>query len=64
MNRPYKRILVLHVAIIGGGFLVMALQSPLSLLIILVALKICLDIYLHHRSHRHESHGESEGHIG
>ncbi len=51
MNAPYRRIAVLHVAIIAGGFLVVRLGSPLGLLVALVAFKIGLDIMLHNRSH-------------
>ncbi|MDH3527836.1 MAG: DUF6498-containing protein [Gammaproteobacteria bacterium] len=52
MTAPYKRIVVLHIAIIAGGFLVMSLGSPVGLLVALVALKIVMDIMLHRRSHR------------
>lgn len=52
MMAPYKRIVVLHVAILGGGFGVMALGSPLPLLILLVMLKLALDVWLHLREHR------------
>jgi len=52
MNAPYRRIAVLHIAIIAGGFLVVQLGSPLGLLVALVALKIGMDIMLHNRSHR------------
>ena len=52
MNAPYKRIVVLHIAVIAGGFLVVKMGSPLGLLIALVALKIGMDIMLHRRSHR------------
>jgi hypothetical protein len=51
MLRPYKRIAMLHVAIIAGGMPVMVLGSPIPLLCILVLLKICLDIRLHTKSH-------------
>jgi hypothetical protein len=51
MNAPYRRIAVLHIAIIAGGFLVVQLGSPLGLLVALVALKIGMDIMLHNRSH-------------
>lgn len=51
MFAPYKRIVVLHIAILAGGGLVMALSSPLPLLLILIALKIGLDIRLHMQSH-------------
>jgi hypothetical protein len=52
MGAPYGRIAVLHVAIIAGGFAVMALGQPLALLIALVILKLGLDITLHLREHR------------
>jgi hypothetical protein len=51
MSAPYKRIAILHMAIIAGGFLVQSLGSPLGLLLALVALKIFMDIMLHNRSH-------------
>ncbi len=52
MTAPYGRILMLHLAIIAGGFLVITLGSPIGLLLALVALKIGMDIMLHRRSHR------------
>lgn len=52
MGQPYKRIVILHVAIIGGGFLIMTSGSPLPLLVLLIFFKITLDIYLHIKSHR------------
>ncbi len=52
MQQPYKRIVLLHIAIIAGGFGVMALGSPLPLLILTVVGKIALDIHLHRREHR------------
>jgi hypothetical protein len=52
MKAPYRRIVVMHVAVIAGGFLVVRLGSPLGLLFALVALKTGMDIMLHNRSHR------------
>jgi hypothetical protein len=52
MKNPYKRIVILHVAIIGGAFFILALNSPLPLLIIIILLKISLDIYLHNKEHK------------
>ena len=52
MTAPYRRITVLHIAVIAGGFLVRQLNSPLGLLLALVALKTGMDIMLHIRSHR------------
>ena len=52
MLGPYGRVVVLHLAIMGGGFLVMALKSPLAGLVLLLVLKICLDVAAHSREHR------------
>lgn len=52
MTAPYRRVALLHITIIAGGFLVKALGSPLGLLLALVALKTGMDIILHIRSHR------------
>ncbi|MDX1697102.1 MAG: DUF6498-containing protein [Thiohalobacterales bacterium] len=59
MTAPYERIAVLHVAVILGGFLVARLQSPIGLLLALVALKIGMDIILHNRSHRRHALAEA-----
>jgi hypothetical protein len=52
MMRPYKRIVLMHVAIIAGGVFVMKLGSPVGLLCVLILLKIGMDIWLHAKSHR------------
>jgi len=55
MMRPYKRIVLMHVAIIAGGMLIMMLGSPVALLCVLIFLKIGMDIWLHVKSHRQGS---------
>lgn len=52
MAAPYGRIVVLHLAIIFGAWLILALGSPLALLGLLVAGKTVLDLKIHIRSHR------------
>ena len=47
MQRPYGRIVVLHLAIIAGGALIQLLGSPISMLVVLIAAKIVLDLKLH-----------------
>jgi len=47
MAQPYGRIVVLHVAILLGGFLMMALHSPVAGLILLIGLKIIFDLRGH-----------------
>ena len=54
MNQPYKRIVILHVAIIAGGVPIMMVGSPVPLMCILMLLKVCMDIYLHNKEHRIE----------
>ena len=51
MHAPYGRVVVLHVALIGGGFLVQALHSPVAGLVLLIVLKIGLDLRAHLREH-------------
>lgn len=52
MTSPYGRVVVLHVAIIAGGFAVAALGSTIGLLLVLVVLKIILDLTIHKRRHK------------
>lgn len=57
MNKPYSRVVVLHIAIIGGGFLVMSIGSPVALLLGLVVCKTIFDVHMHIRSHRQRHKG-------
>jgi len=52
MAAPYGRVVVMHVAIIAGGFLLVALKSPAVLLLVLVILKTFVDVKLHLYEHR------------
>jgi len=52
MGSPYRRVVVMHVAILASGFFVMALGSPAVFLVVLVVLKTILDINLHNREHK------------
>src|SRR5438477_2387363 len=51
MSRPYGRVMVLHVVILGGGFLVQALGAPVAAIAMLVVLKTGLDLAGHLREH-------------
>jgi hypothetical protein len=55
MMRPYKRIVLMHVAIIAGGVFIMKMGSPVGLLCALIFLKIGMDIWLHIKSHKRAS---------
>lgn len=47
MAQPYARVVVLHLAILGGGFLTMAMGAPAAALVILVVLKTAIDLKAH-----------------
>ena len=51
MTEPYKRIIVLHIAIILGGIGATALGSPVWALMVLLAVKIALDFKAHVKEH-------------
>jgi hypothetical protein len=44
MGAPYPRIIILHVTIIFGGFLLMLLNQPLAGLVLLVLIKAAFDV--------------------
>ncbi len=44
MSAPYGRIMVLHVTLIAGGFLVQAFGAPMAGALLLVALKLVYDL--------------------
>jgi hypothetical protein len=47
MGQPYARVMVLHVAILAGGFLAKAMGAPTMALLILVVLKTAIDLRAH-----------------
>ena len=55
MTKPYGRIVVLHLALLFGAFLILALGSPILLLLILVVGKTGLDLKLHLREHQQQA---------
>ncbi len=52
MTRPYGRIVILHITILIGGFLLMSLGSPLAGLILLILLKVVFDLRAHRKEHK------------
>ena len=51
MFLPYRRIVILHVTIIFGGMAVVALGSPVGLVVILVIAKTFGDLFFHVKEH-------------
>lgn len=52
MQQPYGRVMVLHLTILGGAFLMAALHSPVVGLLLLVVLKIVLDLRGHFKERK------------
>jgi len=50
MSAPYARVVVLHIALLGGAFAVDLLGQPKMALTLLVALKIAFDLAAHLRA--------------
>jgi hypothetical protein len=59
MFQPYSRVVVLHIAILFGGFVAMALGSNIGVLVILIAGKTALDLALHLRERERNAADES-----
>ena len=51
--QPYTRVIILHVVVLVGGFLVMLLGQPLPALVLLVVLKTGFDLRAHLAEHGH-----------
>lgn len=52
MKQPYSRVLVLHLGIIFGGFLLEKFNGPLLGLVVLIIIKIFVDVRAHQKEHR------------
>ena len=52
MVEPYRRIFVMHITIIFGGFLVMMADNALPALVLMICLKVGADLKAHFREHR------------
>jgi len=52
MAEPYRRVVVMHIALLAGGFFAMSLGSPAAVLLALVVLKTIMDAKPHLREHR------------
>ena len=44
MLAPYRRIVLLHIALLGGAFLMQMLGLPQATVLVLVALKLAFDL--------------------
>ena len=55
MFQPYGRLVILHITIILGAFMVIGLGQPILLVALLVILKTAVDLYFHLREHARAS---------
>jgi hypothetical protein len=60
MKRPYDRVVLLHVGILAGGFVLQMLHEPLAGLLILTVLKIVFDVRSHRKEHGDLYHMEAQ----
>ncbi len=52
MNDPYKRIVIMHLTIIFGGWLIMLFKTSLPALVLLIIFKIVVDLNGHRNEHK------------
>jgi hypothetical protein len=55
MVQPYKRVVVLHLTVLGGGFAVLGLGQPVWALLVMVTTKTVFDMGLHLWEHKNPS---------
>ena len=58
MMQPYQRVILLHVTVLAGGFVVMLLGQPLLALVLLVLLKTAVDLQAHVAEHLKMARGD------
>ena len=56
--QPYQRVILLHVTVLAGGFVVMLLGQPLLALVLLVLLKTAVDVQAHVAEHLKLARGD------
>ncbi|MCU7960041.1 MAG: hypothetical protein KZQ58_08595 [gamma proteobacterium symbiont of Bathyaustriella thionipta] len=52
MNEPYGRVIILHLTILGGGFVLTLLGQPVLGVILLVVIKTVMDVRAHNQRHQ------------
>jgi len=60
MSAPYGRIVVLHITLIAGGFLIMSLHAPVLGVLLLLALKLGYDLITLRRSPQKQEEHEAQ----
>jgi len=52
MNEPYARVIILHLTILGGGFVLTALGQPVWGVVLLLVIKTIIDVRAHNKRHQ------------
>lgn len=60
MIEPYARIFVLHITILIGAFIMLALNAPAIVLVLLVGLKMAFDIWRYQRDRYRSADGPAD----
>ena len=58
LNAPYSRVIVMHLTIVGGAFLIAYLGLTAGALVVMIAVKTLLDLNRHLKEHREEQSHE------
>ncbi len=66
MMAPYQRVVLLHLTLLAGGFLIVALGEPKSVIAVFVLLKIVIDVMAHRaeRNRYEKKKGGADGEGG
>ena len=51
MTAPYQRIMLMHLTLIFGGWIILLLGMPIGALVVLLVLKTMVDLHAHKREH-------------
>ena len=51
MHAPYYRVIVMHMTLLFGGWIVMLIGMPAGALVVLLLLKTAVDLHAHRREH-------------
>jgi|SRR3989338_1956555 len=53
MTSPYKRVILMHITLLFGGFLIMLTGIPIYAMILFIILKTIIDLKAHNKEHVH-----------
>ena len=52
MTAPYNRVILMHLTLIAGGWIILLTGLPVGALVVLVLLKTAVDLHAHRREHK------------